>query len=140
MRREEWKTTKLSPRYSLWRSARLSRAQLHIDWLRISGEMYGATTTSSSRNWKKRTSPLTGAESIQIRSGNGIRDPKIITSKLPCRELSRAFLANDFGSRRTGRRLGDKNAFDRPEGKVRVRVSNRDCVRQSLHSRCIRER
>jgi hypothetical protein len=31
---------------------------------------------------------LTGAESIQIKSGNGIRDPKVITSKLPCRELS----------------------------------------------------
>jgi len=35
----------LSPRYSLWRSARLSHAQVQIDWLRISGEMYGATTT-----------------------------------------------------------------------------------------------
>src|SRR5216684_7555923 len=45
-----------------------------------------------------------------------------------------------LGSRRTGRRLGDKNAFDRPEGKVRVRVSNRDSVRKSLHWCCIRER
>jgi PAS domain S-box-containing protein len=45
-RREQWKTTRLSPRYSLWRSARPSHAQLHTGWLRISGEMYGATTTS----------------------------------------------------------------------------------------------
>ena len=37
---------------------------------------------------KKRTSPLTGEESIQIKSGNGIRRPKVIASKLPCRELS----------------------------------------------------
>jgi len=29
------------------RSARLSHAQVQIDWLRISGEMYGATTTRS---------------------------------------------------------------------------------------------
>ncbi len=31
-----------------------------------------------------------------------------------------------LGSQRTGRSLGDKNAFDRPEGKVRVRVSDSD--------------
>jgi len=32
--------TRLSPRYSLWRSARLSRAQLHKDWLGNNGGMY----------------------------------------------------------------------------------------------------
>src|SRR5258707_11283909 len=86
-RRDQWKTTRLSLRYSLWRSARLSHAQLHVDWPRISGEMYGATTTSFLRNWKKRTSPLAGAESIQIKSGNGIRDSRAIPRN-PCRELS----------------------------------------------------
>jgi hypothetical protein len=30
---------------------------------------------------KKRTSPLTGAESIQIESGNGVRDAKVITDR-----------------------------------------------------------
>ena len=39
---------------------------------------------------------MTGAESIQIKSRNGIRCPKAITSKLPCRELSRGFFANNF--------------------------------------------
>jgi hypothetical protein len=29
----------------MWRSARISRAQLHAGSLRISGEVYGATTT-----------------------------------------------------------------------------------------------
>jgi hypothetical protein len=45
---------------------------------------------------------LTGAESIQIKSGNGIRDPKVIVSKLPCRELSRGLFANDFGLTKNG--------------------------------------
>src|SRR5271170_6446346 len=88
----------LSPRSSLWRSARLSHAQLHVDWPRISGEMYGATTTSFLRNWRERTSPLTGAESIQTKSWNDICDQKIVTSSLSPHDKTRFSAALTHGS------------------------------------------
>src|SRR5882724_4790287 len=45
-----------------------------------------------------------------------------------------------LGSRRTGHRLGDENAFFHPQWDVSVFIADGDSVRKSLHSRCIRGR
>ena len=89
---------------------------------------------------KKRTSPLTGAESIQINSGNGIRTRKSLPRDSHVTSFLEVSSRTILGSRRTGRRLGNKNGSTHPQGEGRIRVADCDSVRECFHSPCIRGR